>query len=103
VLIITVSKKTPVVETTVVRIVIIVEVAVDTMESSVQGTVVKDFNTVDTITAEAVEDAEPEDAVESVEAVEAVQVVLNYSHSRIPPCAPARTHGQIQAPREPPN
>jgi hypothetical protein len=29
--------------------------------------------------------------------------VLNYSHSRNPPCAPARTHGQIQAPREPPN
>jgi hypothetical protein len=29
--------------------------------------------------------------------------MLNYSHSRIPPCAPARTHGQIQAPREPPN
>jgi hypothetical protein len=29
--------------------------------------------------------------------------VVNYSHSRTPPCAPARTHGQIQAPREPPN
>jgi hypothetical protein len=29
--------------------------------------------------------------------------MLNYSHSRNPPCAPARTHGQIQAPREPPN
>jgi hypothetical protein len=29
--------------------------------------------------------------------------VLNYSHSRNPRCAPARTHGQIQAPREPPN
>jgi hypothetical protein len=29
--------------------------------------------------------------------------VLNYSHARNPPCAPARTHGQIQAPREPPN
>jgi hypothetical protein len=29
--------------------------------------------------------------------------VLNYSHSRNTPCAPARTHGQIQAPREPPN
>jgi hypothetical protein len=29
--------------------------------------------------------------------------MLNYSHSRIPPCAPARTQGQIQAPREPPN
>jgi hypothetical protein len=29
--------------------------------------------------------------------------MLNYSHSRIPPCAPARTHGQIQAPRDPPN
>jgi hypothetical protein len=28
--------------------------------------------------------------------------VLNYSHSRNPRCAPARTHGQIQAPREPP-
>jgi hypothetical protein len=28
--------------------------------------------------------------------------MLNYSHSRNPPCAPARTHGQIQAPREPP-
>jgi hypothetical protein len=31
------------------------------------------------------------------------QAVINYSHSRNPPCAPARTHGQIQAPREPPN
>jgi hypothetical protein len=29
--------------------------------------------------------------------------VLNYSHSRNPPCAPARTHGRTQAPREPPN
>jgi ornithine carbamoyltransferase len=29
--------------------------------------------------------------------------VLNYSHSRNPPCAPAWTHRQIQAPREPPN
>jgi hypothetical protein len=32
-----------------------------------------------------------------------VQFVLNYSHSRNPRCAPTRTHGQIQAPREPPN
>jgi hypothetical protein len=30
-------------------------------------------------------------------------VLLNYSHSRNPPCAPARTHGRTQAPREPPN
>jgi hypothetical protein len=30
-------------------------------------------------------------------------LMLNYSHPRNPPCAPARTHGQIQAPREPPN
>jgi hypothetical protein len=29
--------------------------------------------------------------------------VINFSHSRNPPCAPARTHGRIQAPREPPN
>jgi hypothetical protein len=29
--------------------------------------------------------------------------VLNYSHSRNPPCAPARTHGRTQAPREPPS
>jgi hypothetical protein len=29
--------------------------------------------------------------------------MINYSHSRNPPCAPARTHGRIQAPREPPN
>jgi hypothetical protein len=29
--------------------------------------------------------------------------MINYSHSRNPPCAAARTHGQIQAPREPPN
>jgi hypothetical protein len=29
--------------------------------------------------------------------------LLNYSHSRNPPCAPARTHGRTQAPREPPN
>jgi hypothetical protein len=32
-----------------------------------------------------------------------VLFMLNYSHSRNPPCAPARTHGKIQAPREPPN
>jgi hypothetical protein len=31
------------------------------------------------------------------------QILLNYSHSRNPPCAPARTHGRIQAPKEPPN
>jgi hypothetical protein len=30
-------------------------------------------------------------------------IMSNYSHSRIPPCAPVRTHGQIQAPIEPPN
>jgi hypothetical protein len=30
-------------------------------------------------------------------------ILINYSHSRNPPCAPARTHGRIQAPREPPN
>jgi hypothetical protein len=35
--------------------------------------------------------------------LEWVLQLLNYSHSRNPPCAPARTHGQIQAPREPPN
>jgi hypothetical protein len=29
--------------------------------------------------------------------------LLNYSHSRNPPCTPARTHGQIQAPRGQPN
>jgi hypothetical protein len=29
--------------------------------------------------------------------------LLNYSHSRNPPCAPAWTHGRTQAPREPPN
>jgi hypothetical protein len=29
--------------------------------------------------------------------------LINYSHSRNPPCAPARTHGRIQAPRKPPN
>jgi hypothetical protein len=29
--------------------------------------------------------------------------MINYSHSRNPPCAPARTHGRIQAPRDPPN
>jgi hypothetical protein len=28
---------------------------------------------------------------------------LDYTHSRNPRCAPARKHGQIQAPREPPN
>jgi hypothetical protein len=32
-----------------------------------------------------------------------VDSVLNYSHSRNPPCAPARTHRRTQAPREPPN
>jgi hypothetical protein len=30
-------------------------------------------------------------------------LLLNYSHSRNPRCAPARTHEKIQAPREPPN
>jgi hypothetical protein len=30
-------------------------------------------------------------------------ILLNYSHSRNPTCAPARTHGRTQAPREPPN
>jgi hypothetical protein len=29
--------------------------------------------------------------------------LLNYSHSRNPSCTRSRTHGQIQAPREPPN
>jgi hypothetical protein len=29
--------------------------------------------------------------------------LINYSHPRNLPCAPARTHGRIQAPREPPN
>jgi hypothetical protein len=29
--------------------------------------------------------------------------VLNYSHYHNPPCAPARTHGRTQVPREPPN
>jgi hypothetical protein len=28
--------------------------------------------------------------------------LINYPHSHDPPCAPARTHGQIQAIREPP-
>jgi hypothetical protein len=32
-----------------------------------------------------------------------MKTLINYSHSRNPPCAPARTHGRIQAPREPPN
>jgi hypothetical protein len=32
-----------------------------------------------------------------------LDALINYSHSRNPPCAAARTHGQIQAPREPPN
>jgi hypothetical protein len=35
--------------------------------------------------------------------IESNEDVLNYSHSRNPPCAPARTHGRTQAPREPPN
>jgi hypothetical protein len=34
---------------------------------------------------------------------EMYQYLLNYSHSRNPRCAPEWTHGQIQAPREPPN
>jgi hypothetical protein len=34
---------------------------------------------------------------------EDIIIMLNYFHSRNPPCAPTRTHGQIQAPREPPN
>jgi hypothetical protein len=29
--------------------------------------------------------------------------LLNYSHSRNPPCTPVRTHRRTQAPREPPN
>jgi hypothetical protein len=32
-----------------------------------------------------------------------IMMMLKYSHSRNPPCAPARMHGQIQAPRDPPN
>jgi hypothetical protein len=32
-----------------------------------------------------------------------MMLLLNYSHSRNPSCARGRTHGQIQAPREPPN
>jgi hypothetical protein len=32
-----------------------------------------------------------------------MMMVINYSHSRNPPCAPVQTHGRIQAPREPPN
>jgi hypothetical protein len=35
--------------------------------------------------------------------VETEDSLINYSHSRNPPYAPARTHGRIQAPREPPN
>jgi hypothetical protein len=35
--------------------------------------------------------------------VQHIIVLLNYSHSRNPRCAPVRTHIQIQAPREPPN
>jgi hypothetical protein len=31
------------------------------------------------------------------------EIVLNYSHSRNPSYARTRKHGQIQAPREPPN
>jgi hypothetical protein len=38
-----------------------------------------------------------------VEKLKHLTMVLNYSHSRNPPCAPARTHGRTQAPREPPN
>jgi hypothetical protein len=40
---------------------------------------------------------------EDVQTYRTYTSVINYSHSRNPPCAPARTHGQIQAPREPPN
>jgi hypothetical protein len=29
--------------------------------------------------------------------------VINYSHSGNPSCAPARAHGQIKTPKEPPN
>jgi hypothetical protein len=43
-------------------------------------------------------------AMEQTKATAKTQAaMLNYSHSRNPPCAPVRTHGQIQAPREPPN
>jgi hypothetical protein len=45
--------------------------------------------------------------VESKDTVQRVyrysERVINYSHSRNPTCAPARMHGQIRAPREPPN
>jgi hypothetical protein len=35
--------------------------------------------------------------------INAGYAMLNYSHSRNPPCAPAWTHRQIQAHREPPH
>jgi hypothetical protein len=35
--------------------------------------------------------------------IHSIPKLINYSHSRNIPCAPARTHGKIQAPREPPN
>jgi hypothetical protein len=45
-------------------------------------------------------------ATEQTKATEKTQAatnLINYSHSRNPPCAPARMHGRIQALREPPN
>jgi hypothetical protein len=47
--------------------------------------------------------AQLETATASYRGTVATLTMINYSHSRNPPCAPARTHGQIQAPREPPN
>jgi hypothetical protein len=42
-------------------------------------------------------------ALAELDTIFKLKLLINYSHSRNPPCAPARTHGRIQAPREPPN
>jgi hypothetical protein len=39
----------------------------------------------------------------SLQVLRGCDKLLPLPHPPPPPCAPARTHGQIQAPREPPN
>jgi hypothetical protein len=53
-------------------------------------------STIESLPAQQFRQLQLEDPIVSKE-------LINYSHSRNPPCAPARTRGQIQAPREPPN
>jgi hypothetical protein len=57
----------------------------------------------DELKAELGMKAKKEKEDDTCDAFCSLRVLLNYSHSRNPPCAPERTHGRNQAPREPPN